>query len=285
MDSGFDRTQALLVSFGTGVTNWLFAIPALYTIDTFGRRNLLLTTFPLMGCCLLFTGFSFFVPEGQTRLGMVAAGIYLFMVVYSPGEGPVPFTYSAEAFPLYIRDIGMSFATATCWGFNFILSFTWLALVRAFQPQGAFAFYAAWNFAAFFICYFFLPETKVCGYCLLSLFLSVSSFSEERLTILGSFETNMPSSLEPHSRRTRRRLQRRRPRARQILPRKGSLVHQQACLAPRRRACCSLVPIPRLENRLDQSGVHSTPRCSSTPCTIDDFSSSRNDGLATGRAR
>ncbi|KIV94884.1 hypothetical protein PV10_02605 [Exophiala mesophila] len=160
MDSGFDRRQALLVSFGTGVTNWLFAIPALYTIDTFGRRNLLLTTFPLMGACLLFTGFSFFIPEGQTRLGMVATGIYLFMVVYSPGEGPVPFTYSAEAFPLYIRDVGMSFATATCWGFNFILSFTWLALVRAFQPQGAFGFYAAWNFAAFFLCYFFLPETK-----------------------------------------------------------------------------------------------------------------------------
>lgn len=38
------------------------------------------------------------------------------MAVYSPGEGPVPFTYSAEAFPLYIRDIGMSFATATTWG-------------------------------------------------------------------------------------------------------------------------------------------------------------------------
>lgn len=150
-----------MVSFGTGVTNWLFAIPAIYTIDTFGRRNLLLTTFPLMGLCLLWTGFSFWAPEGDLRLGLVAAGIYVFMVVYSPGEGPVPFTYSAEAFPLYLRDIGMSFATATCWGFNFILSLTWPALVRAFRPQGAFAWYACWNFAAFFIAYFFLPETKV----------------------------------------------------------------------------------------------------------------------------
>ena len=34
----------------------------------------------------------------------------LFAICYSPGEGPVPFTYSAEAFPLSIRDIGMSFA-------------------------------------------------------------------------------------------------------------------------------------------------------------------------------
>lgn len=37
-----------------------------------------------------------FPSEG--RLIAVAIGIYLFMVVYSPGEGPVPFTYSAEAF-------------------------------------------------------------------------------------------------------------------------------------------------------------------------------------------
>ena len=74
----------------------------------------------------------------------------------------MPFTYSAEAFPLYIRDTGMSFATATCWGFNFIISLTWPALVTAFKPQGAFGWYAAWNFFGFVYTYFLLPETKVC---------------------------------------------------------------------------------------------------------------------------
>ncbi|KAL1623784.1 hypothetical protein SLS54_004245 [Diplodia seriata] len=139
---------------------------AVYTIDTFGRRNLLLTTFPLMGIFLLFCGFSFWIPDNadgsvsDSRIGCVAAAIFLFMVVYSPGEGPVPFTYSAEAFPLYIRDTGMSFATATTWGFNFILSLTWPALVEAFQPQGAFGWYAGWNFVGWIYCYFLLPETK-----------------------------------------------------------------------------------------------------------------------------
>lgn len=112
--SGFTRNQALLVSFGTGVVNWLFALPAVKTIDTFGRRNLLLFGFPLMAVCLLWTGFSFWIPQDTARLGSVAAGIYVFMAIYSPSEGPVPFTYSAEAFPLYVRDIGMSMATATC---------------------------------------------------------------------------------------------------------------------------------------------------------------------------
>jgi len=55
------------------------------------------------------------IPEGKGRIAIVALGVYLFDCVYSPGEGPVPFTYSAEAFPLYIRDVGMSFATAVTW--------------------------------------------------------------------------------------------------------------------------------------------------------------------------
>jgi sugar porter (SP) family MFS transporter len=167
-NAGFSRSNALLVSLGTGAVNWLFAIPAIYTIDTFGRRNLLLTTFPLMAICLFITGFSFWIdadiPDdeaSQGRLAGVATGIFLFMAVYSPGEGPVPFTYSAEAFPIYIRDTGMSFATATCWGFNFILSLTWPALLEAFGPQGAFGYYAAWNLFGWVYCYFLLPETKV----------------------------------------------------------------------------------------------------------------------------
>ncbi|KAI8939010.1 hypothetical protein NX059_004853 [Plenodomus lindquistii] len=165
--AGFSRSEALLTSMGTGITNFVFAIPAIYTIDTFGRRNLLLTTFPLMGICLLWCGMSFFLPlDPETgrptieRLGSIAAAIYTFMAVYSPGEGPVPFTYSAEAFPLHLRDVGMSFATAVCWGFNFILSLTWPALVAAFTPQGAFGWYAAWNFFGWIYTYFFLPETK-----------------------------------------------------------------------------------------------------------------------------
>jgi hypothetical protein len=102
-------------------------------------------------------------PDGRPtpqRLGSIAAAIYTFMAMYSPGEVPVPFTYSAEAFPLHLRDVGMSFATATCWGFNFILSLTWPALVEAFSKQGAFGWYAAWNFFGWVYCYFLLPETK-----------------------------------------------------------------------------------------------------------------------------
>ena len=58
---GFSQTAALLASFGFGAVNFVFAGPAVWTIDTFGRRNLLLVSFPLMALMLLMTGFALYV--------------------------------------------------------------------------------------------------------------------------------------------------------------------------------------------------------------------------------
>ncbi|KAH8107850.1 MFS sugar transporter [Cristinia sonorae] len=159
-EAHFSDINALLASWGFGMINWLFAFPAVYTIDTFGRRNLLLTTFPLMSIFLLMTGFAFWIPEGNGRIAVVALGIYLFGMAYSPGEGPVPFTYSAEAYPLYIRDVGMSFSTSILWFFNFVVAITFPRLLGAFKPQGAFGWYAAWNVVGFILILLFVPETK-----------------------------------------------------------------------------------------------------------------------------
>ncbi|KAJ5439383.1 uncharacterized protein N7458_010381 [Penicillium daleae] len=163
-DSGYGLSAALLASMGTGILNWVFAIPAIFTIDTWGRRNLLLFTYPFLAIFLLWSGFSFWIeadnPLSKKRVAMVTTGMYLFEIFYSPGSGPVPFTYSAEAFPLHVREVGMSWATATTWCFNFILSFTWPHLLSAFKPQGAFGWYAAWCIIGWVLVLLFVPETK-----------------------------------------------------------------------------------------------------------------------------
>ncbi|CRG85750.1 putative polyol transporter 6 [Talaromyces islandicus] len=116
-ESSYSIQSALLASMGTGILNWVFALPACFTIDTFGRRNLLLTTFPFLSICLFWTGFSFWIEASKKiskkRVAMVTTGMYLFEVFYSPGEGPVPFTYSAEAFPLHIREVDQVFSVPT----------------------------------------------------------------------------------------------------------------------------------------------------------------------------
>jgi sugar porter (SP) family MFS transporter len=102
--AGASVTNSLLASWGFGLVNFAFAWPAVWTIDTFGRRSLLLFTFPQMAWTLLAAGLCFLIPQSSNaHLGLVALFIYLFAAFYSPGEGPVPSTYSAEVFPLSHR--------------------------------------------------------------------------------------------------------------------------------------------------------------------------------------
>lgn len=153
--------RALLASWGFGLINFVFAWPAVWTIDTFGRRGLLLFTFPNMAWTLLAAGFCFWIPKGSdAHLGMIAFFIYIFDAFYSPGEGPVPFTYSAEVFPLSHREVGMSWAVATNNFWASVLSLTFPRMLHAMTPQGAFGFYAALNVIAFCMIFLWLPETK-----------------------------------------------------------------------------------------------------------------------------
>lgn len=46
--AGLSEHKAMVSSLGFGLVNFLFAFPAFWTIDTFGRRSLLLFTFPNM---------------------------------------------------------------------------------------------------------------------------------------------------------------------------------------------------------------------------------------------
>jgi MFS family permease len=107
VNAGATTLNALLASWGFGLVNFVFAWPAIWTIDTFGRRTLLLLTFPQMAWTLLAAGLSNLIPSSPAHLGLIALFVFLFAAFYSPGEGPVPFTYSAEVFPLSHREVGM----------------------------------------------------------------------------------------------------------------------------------------------------------------------------------
>lgn len=157
-DAGAGQYQALTFSLIFGAVNFLFAFPALKTIDTFGRRSLLLFTFPQMTWTLLAAGLCTLIPDSNSaRTGLVALFVYLFAAFYSPGEGPVPFTYSAEVFPLSHREVGMSFAVATCLFWAAILSISFPFLLAKTGTVGAFGFYAGLNAVAFVMIFFWVP--------------------------------------------------------------------------------------------------------------------------------
>ncbi|KAJ4423325.1 hypothetical protein N0V82_002053 [Gnomoniopsis sp. IMI 355080] len=163
-ESGATQYQALTFSLIFGAINFIFAFPALWTIDTFGRRSLLLFTFPQMTWTLLAAGLCTLIPNTEdmqtTRTALVALFVYMFAAFYSPGEGPVPFTYSAEVFPLSHREIGMGFAVATCLFWAAVLGISFPFLLASAHTVGAFGVYAGFNAVAFVMIFFWVPETK-----------------------------------------------------------------------------------------------------------------------------
>lgn len=72
----------------------------------------------------------------------------------------MPFTYSAEVFPLSHREVGMAWAVATCLFWAAVLSITFPRMLSAMTPVGAFGFYAGLNIVALVMIFLFLPETK-----------------------------------------------------------------------------------------------------------------------------
>ncbi|KAF8879613.1 hypothetical protein BD779DRAFT_1612888 [Infundibulicybe gibba] len=157
VDAKFSTKSALLASFGYSLVNWVFAFPAVWTIDAFGRRNPLLFTFPNMAWTLLAAGFCFFIPESNSaRTPLIVLFIFLFAAFYSPGEGPVPLTYSAEVFPqLTHREMGINILFWAA-----VLSLTFPRMQAAFTTVGAFGFYAGLNVIAFIMIFLLVPETK-----------------------------------------------------------------------------------------------------------------------------
>ncbi|KAL4754383.1 hypothetical protein BDW72DRAFT_214284 [Aspergillus terricola var. indicus] len=117
-----------LLSFGFGASNFVFTLSAFFLIDFKGRRFTLLTSFFFMTITLLGASFCFNIePEGGRVAAVVVTVILLYTASYSIGAGPVPFTLSAEIFPLAYREVGMSFSV--------MVNFLGLGLLVLFVPR------------------------------------------------------------------------------------------------------------------------------------------------------
>lgn len=152
--------RPLFLSWGIGFTNFLFAFPAYYLIDKKGRRWLLLIALPFLALTMLATSLSFLIPNGNSARGpVIAFWTYVFMFFYSWSMGPVPFTMSAEVFPLETRVVGMSFAVfVNLFGAGLLTLFV-PALTIALGHAGLLGLFAGLNVVTFILVFFFVRET------------------------------------------------------------------------------------------------------------------------------
>ncbi len=153
-NSGTDQ-RAFAANVLIGLANLVFTLVALCIMDRMGRRTLLTGSAAVMLVALLMLAFAF----QHAAFPLIVGSTMLYVAAFATGLGPGAWVYMAEIFPTNVRGRAMSIATAVLWLSCILVSNSFLTLVRALGPAGAFCVYA--GISAIAVVFFSrLPETR-----------------------------------------------------------------------------------------------------------------------------
>jgi sugar porter (SP) family MFS transporter len=159
--AGQQNTGALTQSVFIGCTNVFFTIVAILLLDKLGRRFFLITGTSILTVALIGLGIFFESASIQHNVGWLAlVCLLVYIMGFAIGLGPVFWLMISEIFPLQMRGPAMAVCTMFNWGFNFLISYTFLTLTSAITKQGAFWLYAFFGVCAVIFFSTFVPETK-----------------------------------------------------------------------------------------------------------------------------
>ncbi|CAE6459388.1 unnamed protein product [Rhizoctonia solani] len=155
-----------------GGVSFVGTFPALYLIESWGRRRSLLVGAFLEGACSLIAGLVghfTLAPEGtpsnmltaRNRAGgdVLIAFAVLHVFSFSIFWGPVPWVYLGESFPLRVRSKAIALGSATNWLWNFLLSFFAPRIAKDIGPLILLIFFGMLTFGFVYV-WFCIPETR-----------------------------------------------------------------------------------------------------------------------------
>jgi SP family sugar porter-like MFS transporter len=155
--AGFNVDGMFINIVITGIANVVFTIIALYTIEKWGRRTLILLGAGGLGVIYLVLGTCYFMGvKGILMVALVVTAIS----VYAMTLGPVTWTLLSEIFPNRVRGVAMSICTFALWVGCCTLTFSFPSMNAALGSSGTFWIYSAICFCAFVFLYRRCPETK-----------------------------------------------------------------------------------------------------------------------------
>ena len=155
--AGYDVDGMFIDIVITGIANVLFTFVALYTIEKWGRRTLILIGAGGLGLIYMTLGTCyFFEVKGVMMVALVVAAIS----VYAMTLGPVTWTLLAEIFPHRVRGIAMATCTFALWVGCCTLTFSFPSMNAALGSSGTFWIYSAICVCAFVFLWNRCPETK-----------------------------------------------------------------------------------------------------------------------------
>ncbi len=155
--AGYQISDILFNIVVTGAVNLIFTAVALFTIDRYGRRMLLLTGVSGLAFIYVVLGSCYALHvHGKPMLILVLIAI----ACYAMSLAPVTWVVVSEIFPNRLRGIATSIAITALWIASFVLTYTFPLLNASLGAAGTFWCYAGICLAGLFFLYARLPETK-----------------------------------------------------------------------------------------------------------------------------
>jgi sugar porter (SP) family MFS transporter len=155
--AGYSVSDILFNIVITGSVNVAASVAALFLVDRWGRRPLML--FGAASLCVIYIALGACYAMHVKGVAVLVL-VLLAIAAYAVSLAPVVWVVISEIFPNRIRGVAMSIAVGALWIACFILTFTFPLLNQALGAAGTFWIYAAICAVGFFFTYARLPETK-----------------------------------------------------------------------------------------------------------------------------
>nr|WP_275980352.1 D-xylose transporter XylE [Halalkalibacter alkaliphilus] len=153
---GAARDASMFQTIVMGLVNVLFTLIAIFTVDKFGRKPLL-----IIGSIGMTIGM--FGVAGMAFSNTIGIGTLIFIIIYTASFmmswGPVVWVLISEIFPNKIRGQAVAIAVAAQWAANYFISSTYPAMME-FSGGLTYSFYGIMSLLSAIFIWKFVPETK-----------------------------------------------------------------------------------------------------------------------------
>jgi SP family xylose:H+ symportor-like MFS transporter len=132
---GFGQDEVLAQQILLAGVNFLFTFIAMFTVDKWGRKPLIISGSVGMIVGFLMLGVSLMTDN----IGLVSLiGVLVFIGSFAMSMGPVVWVLLSEMFPNSIRSAAMSIAVAVQWAMNYVVSQSFPIVVESEVNNSAF---------------------------------------------------------------------------------------------------------------------------------------------------
>ncbi len=153
---GATGDASMLQTVVMGIVNIIFTVVAIFTVDKWGRKPLL-----IIGSTGMMIGMT--ALAALSFSGAIGLAALVFIIIYTASFmmswGPICWVLIAEIFPNTIRSQAVAIAVAAQWIANFLVSSTFPSLCN-WSVGGTYCIYALMSLLSALFVWKYVPETK-----------------------------------------------------------------------------------------------------------------------------